>query len=402
MNSASSNQPSALLRLPSLADPHVHLREPGSTDKEDFYSGTSAALAGGYTALLDMPNNPQPTVTPDALAHKRELAVARIVCDVGFHFGATPTNAPFYPQVAEGVAGLKAYLGETHGPLVFGGLEGMLAVFRGWSSARPILIHAEGPVVAATIGLGVLYGRRVHICHLSKAAELELVRAAKERGLPVTCEVAPHHLFLTQEDAAPARLGPYGRMSPALQTGPDVDALWRGLADGTVDMIATDHAPHTRAEKDSPTPPFGVPGLETAFGLLYREAYEGRRGLTVERLVELMAHAPRRVFGLPTGEGEIEIDDSEYVIREDELLTKCGWTPFAGWRARGRVRRVWLRGALVFEDGRVLAAPGSGRVLFGKNDSSFSPSVRHSERSEESSSISKSVTGQEDSSLRSE
>jgi dihydroorotase len=352
------------MKLPGLADPHVHLREPGSEEKEDFYTGTCAALAGGYTALLDMPNNPQPTASVEALAHKKSLAAAKIVCDVGFNFGATPTNAPLYPQVEPQVAALKAYLGETHGPLVFGGLEGMLAVFQGWNSPKPIMIHAEGPIVAATIGLAALYNRRIHICHLSKRDELTLVRAAKERGLKVTCEVAPHHLFLTSADAQPDHLGPYGRMSPALQSGADLDALWQGLTDGAVDMIATDHAPHTRAEKESEKPPFGVPGLETAWPLLYRAAYQGRAGLTLDRLIELMAQAPRRVFGLPQGDSEIEIDDSEFVISSENLFTKCGWTPFEGLKGRGRIRRVWLRGQLVFEDGRVLAQPGSGRVLF--------------------------------------
>ncbi len=352
-----------IIRLPGLCDPHVHLREPGGETKEDFYTGTCAALAGGYTAVLDMPNNPQPTTTPEALAYKRDLAAQQIVCDVGFHFGATPTNSLYYGAVQEQVFGLKAYLGETHGPLVFSGLEGMLAVFKGWESPKPILIHAEGPIIAATIGLAALYGRRIHICHLSKRHELELVRAAKARGLPVTCEVAPHHLLLTREDAEPARLGAYGKMSPALQTGADIDALWQGLADGAVDMLATDHAPHTRAEKDSDKPPYGVPGLETAFGLMYREVQGGRAGLSLERLIELMAIAPRRVFGLPPADSEIEIDDEEYIISNTGLHTKCGWTPFAGWKARGRVRRVWLRGQLVFEDGRILARPGRGDVV---------------------------------------
>ncbi len=352
------------MRLPGLADPHVHLREPGSEEKEDFYTGTCAALAGGYTALLDMPNNTPPTVSAETLADKKRLAASKIVCDLGFNFGATPANPRVYPEVAPEVAALKAYLGETHGPIVFSGLEAMLAVFQGWNSPKPIMIHAEGPVVAATIGLAALYDRRIHICHLSKADELTLVRAAKERGLKVTCEVAPHHLFLTREDAEPDRLGPYGRMSPALQSGKDIDALWRGLAGGAVDMLATDHAPHTRAEKESGKPPFGVPGLETAFPLLYREVQKGRAGLTLDRLVELMAIAPRRVFGLPQGDSEIEIDDTEFTISSEKLFTKCGWTPFEGQPGRGIVRRVWLRGQLVFEDGRVLAAPGSGRVLF--------------------------------------
>jgi carbamoyl-phosphate synthase/aspartate carbamoyltransferase/dihydroorotase len=360
----------SLLILPSLADPHVHLREPGSENKEDFYTGTCAALAGGYTALLDMPNNPRPTISAEALEEKRQLAAQKIVCDLGFNFGALPTNTGEYAQVAGRVGGLKAYLGETHGPLVFGGLSEMMAVFNAWPPAsefagKPILIHAEGPIVAAVIGLAALYDRKIHICHLSKKSELNLIKLAKVRGLKVTCEVAPHHLFLTREDAAPSELGPYGRMSPALQTGEDVDALWQGLAQGSIDMVATDHAPHTRAEKDSDKPPFGVPGLETAFSLLYRAARQGKAGLTVERLIEAMAHAPRRVFGLPPNEGEFEIDpDEEFTFSNEGLFTKCGWTPFAGMKGRGRIRRVRLRGKIVFENGVIQTAPGSGKILF--------------------------------------
>jgi len=359
-----------MLSLPSLADPHVHLREPGSENKEDFYSGTCAALAGGYTVVLDMPNTPRPTISAAALEEKRNLAASKIVCDAGFHFGALPTNTNEYAAIAPKVAGLKAYLGETHGPLVFGGLAEMMAVFRAWPPApayaeKPILIHAEGPIVAAVIGLAALYDRKIHICHLSKKSELEIIKLAKARGLKVTCEVAPHHLFLTQTDAGAGGLGPYGKMSPALQTGEDVDALWQGLAQGAIDMVATDHAPHTRAEKESDKPPFGVPGLETAFGLLYRAAHQEKAGLTVARLIEAMAHAPRRIFGLPPNQGEIEIEpDEEFSFSDANLFTKCGWTPFAGMKGRGRIRRVRLRNQIVFEDGKILAAPGSGRVLF--------------------------------------
>jgi carbamoyl-phosphate synthase/aspartate carbamoyltransferase/dihydroorotase len=226
------------------------------------------------------------------------------------------------------------------------------------------MLHAEGQTVAAVIGLAALYDRRIHICHLSKKSELDIIKAAKQKGLKITCEVAPHHLFLTEQAAAPENLGPYARMSPPLQTPDDVAALWQGLADGSVDMIATDHAPHTRVEKESHTPPFGVPGLETAFGLLYREVAEGRAGFGLDRLVELMAIAPRRVFGLPQGEGELEFDEkAEYEFKNEGLFTKCSWTPFVGLKGRGQVRRVWLRGELLYEDGKVLAVPGTGNLL---------------------------------------
>jgi carbamoyl-phosphate synthase/aspartate carbamoyltransferase/dihydroorotase len=358
-----------MIKIPSFADPHVHLREPGSTDKEDFYTGTCAALAGGYTAVLDMPNNSIPTITAEALREKQQLAAGKIVCDVGFNFGATPDNGSEYSKIAAQVAGLKAYFGKTHGQIIFESLGAMLKIFQNWPPSpqfadKPILIHAEGQTIAAVIGLAAIYDRCIHICHLSKQTELEVIQAAKDKGIKITCEVAPHHLFLTEQAAAPENLGPYARMSPPLQTQADITALWAGLADGSIDMVATDHAPHTRVEKESRTPPFGVPGLETVFPLIYREVAQGRAGFGLERLIELMSIAPRRVFGMPLGEGEVEIDENEeFEFTNENLFTKCGWTPFVGLKGLGRVKRVWLRGTLVFEDGKVLAEPGSAKVL---------------------------------------
>jgi carbamoyl-phosphate synthase/aspartate carbamoyltransferase/dihydroorotase len=200
----------------------------------------------------------------------------------------------------------------------------------------------------------------VHFCHISRREEIELIARAKERGLPVTAEVTPHHLFLTREDAA--RLGPLGDMRPRLAGQADVAALWEHIGD-TIDIVATDHAPHTPAEKRSSNPPPGVPGLETALPLMMTAVQEGR--LTVERLVELMATNPRRIFGLAEQENTwVEVDpEATYTINNEDMKSKCGWTPFAGNSVRGRVTRVVLRGRPVYENGRVLAQPGSGRVL---------------------------------------
>ena len=156
-------------------------------------------------------------------------------------------------------------------------------------------MHAEGQSVAVGIGLAAAYGRPVHFCHISRRDEIELIAAAKLAGLPVTCEVTPHHLFLTEADAR--RLGPLGDMRPRLATRDDQDALWQHIASGVVDCIATDHAPHTLAEKASDSPPPGVAGLETSLPLMLTAVRQGR--LTLARLVELMATNPRRVFGLP-------------------------------------------------------------------------------------------------------
>jgi len=346
-------------QLPGLIDVHVHLREPGGEHKEDMASGSAAALAGGVTLILDMPNTYPPIVDAPALSLKKKLARRHVRCDVGFFVGAAEGNADQAATLAGEAAGLKIYLDQTYGPLRMSNLAALLAHFRAWPTHRPIAVHAEGLSVAMAIGLARSFGRRLHLCHISRAGEIALIRAAKESGAELSCEVTPHHLFLTEADAR--RLGPFGSMKPSLATEADVSALWDNLE--VVDCIATDHAPHTRAEKEGEPPPPGVPGLETMLPLLLTAVAEGR--LTRERLVELCYEAPRRIFGLP-GQPEtwVEVDsDARYVLSNEGLFTKCGWTPFAGLTVQGRVRRVALRGQTAFEDGRIRVEPGFGRVI---------------------------------------
>jgi carbamoyl-phosphate synthase/aspartate carbamoyltransferase/dihydroorotase len=209
-------------------------------------------------------------------------------------------------------------------------------------------VHAEGWQLVAAIGLARLYDRHVHCCHVARAADIALIRHAKEAGAPITCEVTPHHLTLTADDAR--RLGARGHMVPSLGTAADRDALWANL--DVVDCIASDHAPHTLAEKRSAGPPPGVPGLETTLPLLLTAVHEGR--LTQERLVELLYHGPRRVYGLPVQpETRVNVDlEASYLLDDASLHTKCGWTPFAGMRVRGRVHAVTLRGTIVYPDGQ--------------------------------------------------
>lgn len=351
-----------LVRLPGLVDVHTHLRVPGGEHKEDFASGTAAALAGGFTCVLAMPNTSPPLVTGDALTEARRLAQASIRCDVGIFGGASPAHVDDLPRLAQHAVGLKIYLNDTFGPLRVEDLPTLQACFSRWPRTKPIAMHAEGQSVAVGIGLAAAYSRPVHFCHISRRDEIELIAAAKQAGLPVTCEVTPHHLFLTDADAR--RLGPLGDMRPRLATQDDQDALWQHIAAGTIDCITTDHAPHTLAEKASGKPPPGVAGLETALPLMLTAVHQGR--LTLARLVELMAVNPRRVFGLPDQpDTYIEIDpDARYEITNAGLLTKCGWTPFAGMQVRGRVRRVVLRGAVAYDanDPDGMADPGNGRL----------------------------------------
>jgi dihydroorotase len=347
------------LRIPGLIDVHVHLRQPGGEQKEDISSGTAAALAGGVTMVLDMPNNTPPTVDVQTLTQKRRLAGENALCDVGFHVGATETNAPQAAALANQATGLKLFLDETHGPLRVRNLEALLAHFRTWPARRPICVHAEGLSAAIAIGLARSFGRRLHICHVGHASEIALIRAAKESGADLTCEVAPHHLFLTEADAQ--HLGPYGYVKPPLATEADQAALWANL--DIIDCIATDHAPHTRDEKEGPTPPPGMPGLETILPLMLTAVAEGR--LTLERLVELTHDAPLRIFGLPAQRDTwVEVDPKDrYSLSHDGLHTRCAWTPFDGMTVRGRVQRVVLRGQTVVESGKLRARPDLARVV---------------------------------------
>jgi dihydroorotase-like cyclic amidohydrolase len=352
----------SLCKLPGLIDAHVHLRDPGATHKEDFSTGTAAALAGGIVAVLDMPNNNPPTVNGQRLSEKAQIASQKAHCDFGFYLGATEDNADHGATLSHRVAGLKIYMGQTYGPLKMAELAALLAHFRSWPADKPIAVHAEGLAVAGSIALARLHDKRLHICHVSSKAEIELIRKAKESwgATRLTCEVTPHHLFLTQADAA--RLGNLAHVKPPLGTKEGQAALWDNL--DIVDIIASDHAPHTLAEKESPEPPPGVPGLETTLPLLLTAVAEGR--LSWERLIELTSENPTRIFSLRQDERtyvEVDLDD-RYVLHGPSLRTKCGWTPFEGMKVRGRVVRVYLRGALAYADGQVLAQPGFGRALF--------------------------------------
>lgn len=349
-----------LIHLPGLVDPHVHLRDPGATHKEDFTTGTRAALAGGFTMLLDMPNNPgDPTISPSALARKREAASGSLMCDVGFYYGANPLNLSEFGQVAGEVFGLKLYLDHTTGDLKVEELETVRDIMLAWPRHKPLLVHAEERTLAMVLGLLPSVGRGIHFCHVSLKIEIDLIRDAKERGLPVTCEVAPHHLYLTEDDVP--RLGGYGAMKPPLRRGRDVDALWANL--DVVDAIATDHAPHTREEKGGANPAFGVPGLQTSLPLMLTAVHQGR--LTLDRLVEMMHTVPARIFHLPVQpDTYISVDPQRrWRIKHDQQETKCAWTPFDGADVVGGVQAVTLRGREVVRDGEIIGEPGWGKLL---------------------------------------
>ncbi|OGE24932.1 hypothetical protein A3C26_00290 [Candidatus Daviesbacteria bacterium RIFCSPHIGHO2_02_FULL_39_12] len=352
-----------MIKLPGLIDTHVHLREPGAAQKEDFETGTKAAIAGGYTTILDMPNNPEPTVTLNTLEKKITLTKSRIYCDLGFHFGATLDSVAYFPKVKDKVFGLKVYMNHTTGGLLQENPQVLKKIFEAWLNDRVIMVHAEGPSLEKAISLSKQFNSKLHVCHVSLAEEIRLIKQAKDQRLSITCEVSGHHLFLTDEDLG--RLEGFGKMRPPLPSKKDQKALWEAIADGTIDTIASDHAPHTKEEKSSNNPPNGVPGLETTLPLLLTAVSEGR--LIIDDIIRLCHTNPKRIFNIPDQpDTYVEVDPTiRYTLYAIRLYTKCSWTPFEGMKVIGKIKRVVLRGNLVYDNGQV-SDPPKGQVIYPK------------------------------------
>lgn len=356
-----------MLKLPGLIDPHVHVREPGATHKEDWDTATQAALAGGVTMILAMPNTKPPIFDVTTLDLASDAAKQKARCDYGQYIGAGPDNADIAASLAPKVAGLKMYLDSTFGELRLDDMSLWTPHFEKFPKSTPMVMHSESRTMAAAILFSTIYDRPIHIAHVSLKEEILLIKAAKEKGIKVTCEVCPHHLFLTADSHLPqegelgVRVNGRIEVRPRLAAQADVDALWENL--DVIDCFATDHAPHTLEEKDSENPPPGFPGLETILPLLLTAVSERR--LTVDHLIEKMYTNPRRIFSLPEQpETWVEVDKgSVYEIKASEQFTRCGWTPFEGWKVRGKVHKVILRGKTAFEDGKILVEAGYGRDI---------------------------------------
>jgi len=384
------------LLLPGMIDVHVHLRQPGHSQKETWKTGTWSAAAGGVTTVVDQPNTDPPTVNGAAFDQKVEFAADALV-NWGINGGVTPDWDPDSlferPLFALG----EVFLADSTGDM---GIEEPLfreAVARADEAGTVVTVHAEdadrfdesareredadawsayrtAEAEVAAVERAIEVGRdaaaRLHVAHTSTPEGVDAVRAAEG---PVTCEVTPHHLFLSREDLAD--LGTLGRMNPPLRSEARRAALFERLADGRVDMVATDHAPHTRAEKNASIwdAPSGVPGVETALPLLLEAARTGR--LSYERVRDVTAATPAAVFDLPQ-KGRVEpgrdadlvlVDpDASRDIRGADLHSKCGWTPFEGRRG---VFPEWtmVRGQFVYRaawaEGGDATGTGDGAVF---------------------------------------
>ncbi|MBL8099478.1 MAG: amidohydrolase family protein [Anaerolineales bacterium] len=353
-----------MLKLPGLIDPHVHVREPGGTHKEDWATATQTALAGGITTILGMPNTQPPIFDEATLNLSLDSAKDKAHCDYGQYLGAGPDNADIVAGLANKAAGLKMYLDSTFGELRLDDMSLWTPHFQKFPKTFPMVMHSESRTMAAAILFSAIYDHPIHIAHVSLKEEILLIKAAKEKGIKVTCEVCPHHLFLTSDSPLPnlgEGLGVRGRkeVRPRLATQEDVNALWENM--NVIDCFATDHAPHTIEEKDSETPPPGFPGLETILPLLLTAVSDSR--LTIPDIIQKMHTNPRKIFNLPEQpETWVEVDENEtYEIKAENQFTKCGWTPFEGWKVKGKVKKVVLRGKTAFEDGKFLVQAGYGK-----------------------------------------
>jgi dihydroorotase-like cyclic amidohydrolase len=363
-----------MIKLPGLIDPHVHVREPGQTHKEDWDTVTQAALAGGVTTILAMPNTKPPIFDEATLNLALDAAKQKARCDYGQFLGAGPDNAvgdgsrrPLH-EIAHKAAGLKMYLDSTFGELRLDDMTLWMPHFQNFPKEYPVVLHSESRTMAAGILFAAIYDRPVHIAHISLKEEVLLIKAAKEKGIKVTCEVCPHHLFITsplhEGEGSGVRVNGRQEVRPRLATQQDVDALWQNL--DVIDCFATDHAPHTVEEKDSETPPPGFPGLETLLPLLLT-AVDARR-LTLDDIIQKSVINPRKIFNIPEQPKTwVEVDETAgYEIKAVDQFTRCNWTPFEGWKVKGKVRKVILRGQVAFEDGKVVAEQGYGKNIRGE------------------------------------
>ncbi|MBS7629181.1 dihydroorotase family protein [Candidatus Bathyarchaeota archaeon] len=392
-----------LIAIPGLIDAHVHLRDLQLAYKEDFYTGTCAAAAGGFTTILDMPNTVPPTDTTSNLRLKIDSAKNKVVVNVGFHAGPAEDPAELQRMSSAGIFSIKLYMNEASIGEALYDAQNLTRILKGYASLKlPVTIHAEdgveirkrmerlkgkpltieeycrihSPEVELEAVMRILKsaeesGVKIHLCHLTLPSSLEAVRESRLRGVAVSCEVTPHHLFLTSKDLK--KIGGWALSDPPLREPKEVQGLWDGLSNLDSLIVASDHAPHSLMEKsasDMREVKPGIPGLETTLPLLLGKVNSG--DLSLRRLIEVLAEKPAEIFGLK-GKGRLSegldadivlIDlEREHVVKLEVFHSKAKYSPFIGWRSKGEVSKVFLGGRLIFDEGEVLAPPGSGSIL---------------------------------------
>ena len=383
--------------LPGVIDSQVHFREPGATHKEDLETGSRAAVLGGVTAVFEMPNTDPLTVSAEALADKVKRATGRMHCDFAFWVGGTHDNAADLPELERlpGAAGIKVFMGSSTGKLLVADDAGVLAILK--QTRRRAAFHSEDeprlnerkplrvagdpsshPVwrdeIAALrstqrlIALAREARARVHVLHISTAEEIEFLQSAKDVA---SCEATPHHLTLCADDYS--RLGTKLQMNPPVRAAHHREAIWRGLEQGVIDVLGSDHAPHTLTEKAKPYPdsPSGMTGVQTLVPIMLDHVANNR--LSLQRFVDLTSAGPQRLFGIAT-KGRIAAGyDADFTvvdlkrratISDSWIASRCGWTPYDGKGVTGWPIGTFVRGLRVMWEGEVVTPSRGERVRF--------------------------------------
>ena len=335
--------------LPGMIDVHTHMREPGMTHKETIETGSMACAKGGITTYVDMPNTSPATITIEALEEKRKLSKEKSIVNFGFNFGGSlDNNSNEIKKATEkhNIVATKVFLNISTGKMLVEDDNVLADIFK---ASDKVMVHAEGEMVQKAINFAKKYKKKLYLCHISEKSELDIVRKAKKTYKDIFVEVTPHHLFLNLNQQT-QRL----RMKPELKPIIDVVAMWKGIEEGLVDTIGTDHAPHTLEEKDEKVT-FGIPGVETAMPLMLDAVNQGK--ITLEKLVEMYSTTPAKIFDLK-GKGKIAegydadiiiVDmDAEYTLRNEDIVSRCGWTPFDGKQVRGMVETTIVNGNVVY------------------------------------------------------
>jgi dihydroorotase len=393
-----------LLVLPGLIDPHVHLRDQGKSYKEDFPSGTSAAAAGGFTTVLDMPNNAPLTQNAETLKNRIKVAKNRILVNVGF-YSEFPKYLNEIQQVAkEGAIAFKLFMARQVGGLDLDNDISIKQVLKQFNELNLILaVHAEDKSIVVAnekelknkdrntlrdflvahpeeaeyiaikrmLKLNQEINAHIHFCHVTTKAGLDLIIQAKKTGLKITCEVTPNHLFLSDEDYD--RYGPLLVMMPPIRSKNNVNALLNALGTGWFDVIGSDHAPHTKKEKFSTSVwdmKIGLPGLETTLPLLL--TLVNKHQMSIGDIVSLLSEKPARIFNL-TNRGKIEegkkadltIVDLKKKSKIDvsTFYTKAKYSPYNGWKVQGTPKKTIVNGSLVMDEHDIIAKTGTGSIL---------------------------------------
>jgi len=393
-----------LLVLPGLIDAHVHLRDEGKAYKEDFYSGTAAAAAGGVTTVLDMPNNEPVTMSAETLRNRMENAERKILANVGF-FSEFPRNMEEIGEIVEeGAVAFKLFMAEQVGGLNIDDDHALLEAFNIVGGSKvSTAVHAEDKLtikkaegefkranhndinaflnthsescevqaVKRLLPVAEQTDTHIHFCHISTENGLRAIIDAKKSGMPITCEATPHHLFLSTADLK--RIGTLALTMPPVREKRHKEALWDGIKNGWIDILASDHAPHAREEKKAKVVwdvKVGIPGLETTLPLLLTEVKRGR--LSIADVVRLMAEKPAEIFKLK-GKGCLKegnnadltvVDlDRKYRIDASKFHSKAKYSPFDQWIVEGKPVKTFVKGQLIMDDGEIVAKAGSGEII---------------------------------------